>query len=62
MKKVYTYLNENNLLSKYQSRFRPMHSTLKALIDITDNWYLNIDDKCVFSIKTAILFIDLKRH
>ena len=34
-----------------------MHSTLTALIDITDNWYLNIDD----GLMNAILFIDLKK-
>jgi len=44
---VYTYLNENNLLSKYQSGFRPMHSTLTALIDD--------------GLMNAILFIDLKK-
>ena len=55
---VYTYLNDNKLLSKYQSGFRLMHSTLTALIDITDNWYLNIDN----GLTNAILFIDLKRY
>ena len=56
---VYTYLSEKKLLSKYQSGFRPMHFTLTALIDITDNWYLiiNIDDGLI----SAILFIDLKK-
>ena len=54
---VYKYLNDNKLLSKYQSGFRPMHSTLTALIDITDNWYVNIDD----GLTNAILFIDLKK-
>ena len=34
-----------------------MHSTLTALIDITDNWYLNIDD----GLTNAIPFIDLKK-
>ena len=34
---VYTYLNENKLISKYQSGFRPIHSTLTAVIDMTDN-------------------------
>ena len=34
-----------------------MHSTLTALIDITDNWYLNIDN----GLTNAILFIDLKK-
>lgn len=54
---VYSYLNENNLLSRYQSGFRPMHPTLTALIDITDNWYLNIDNR----LTNAILFMDLKK-
>ena len=54
---VYAYLTVNKLLSKYQSGFRPLHSTLTALIDITDNWYLNIDD----GLTNAILFIDLKK-
>ena len=40
-----------------QPGFRPMHSTLAALTDITDNWYLNIDD----GLTNAILFIDLKK-
>ena len=34
-----------------------MHSTVTALIDITDNWYVNIDDGLTY----AILFIDLKK-
>ena len=34
-----------------------MHSTLTALMDITDNWYLNIDG----GLTNAILFIDLKK-
>ena len=34
-----------------------MHSTLTALIDITDNWYYNIDG----GLTNAILFIDLKK-
>ena len=54
---VYSYLSDNKLLSKYQSGFRPMHSTLTALIDITDNWYLNIDD----GLTNTILFIDLRK-
>ena len=51
-------LNDNKLLSKYQSAgFRPMHYTLTALIDIFDNWYLNIND----GLTNAILFIDLQK-
>ena len=35
---VYTYLDENKLLSKYQSGFRSMPSTLMAFIGMTDNY------------------------
>ena len=34
-----------------------MHSTLTALIDIIDNWYLNIDDV----LTNAIMFIGFKK-
>ena len=34
---VYTYLNENTLLSKYQAGFRPKNSTLRALIQMCDD-------------------------
>ena len=54
---AYKYLDENNLLSKFQSGFRPLHSTLTALIDMTDNWYLNTDN----GLTNAGLFIDLKK-
>ena len=54
---VYSYLNDNKLPSKYRSDLRPMHSTFTALIVMTDNWYLNIDD----GLTNAILLIDLKR-
>ena len=40
---LYHYLNENNLLSRHQSGFRLLHSTVTALIEATDNWSLNID-------------------
>ena len=55
--KVYTYLNDNKLLSKFQSGLRPMNFTLTALIDITDNWYVNIDN----GLTNAIVFILLKK-
>ncbi len=40
-----------------QSGFRHMHSTLTSLINITDRWLRNIDQRFV----TVIVFIDLQK-
>ena len=40
-----------------ESRFRPLHSTLTAMLDATDEWYTNMDSGLI----TAILFINLKK-
>ena len=34
-----------------------MHSTLAALLEATNNWYLNIDDGLI----NSVLFLDLKK-
>ena len=34
---AYAFLNKNNLLSDIQSGFRPLHSTLTAMLDVTDS-------------------------
>ena len=34
-----------------------MHSTLIALLEATNNWYLNIDDGLI----NSVLFLDLKK-
>ena len=54
---LYHYLNENNLLSRHQSSFRSLHSTVTALIEATDNWSLNIDRGFV----NAVVFLDLTK-
>ena len=54
---LYHYLNENDLLSRHQSGFRSLHSTVTALIEATDNWSLNIDRGFV----NAVVFLDLKK-
>ena len=53
----YAYLVSNNLLNKYQSGFRPRHSTVTALPDITIEWFINIDN----GLTNAVLFLDLKK-
>ena len=40
---LYNYLNRNNLLSKFQSGFRPNHSTATAMLDATNEWLSNMD-------------------
>ena len=54
---LYHYLNENNLLSRHQSGFRLLHSTVTALIEATDNWSLNIDRGFI----NAVVFLDLEK-
>ncbi len=36
---LYQYLIDNSLLSRFQSGFRPKHSTLSLLIEMSDNWF-----------------------
>lgn len=54
---LYSYFTNNNLLSKYQSGFRPLHSTLTALLDATTEWYINMDKKAF----NSVLFLDLSK-
>ena len=54
---VYHYLMSNDLLSKYQSGFRPNHSTLTALVETTNSWMVNIDK----GLLNGVVFIDLKK-
>jgi hypothetical protein len=54
---IYEYLATQNLLSNLQSAFRPLYSTLNALLDATDQWYTNMDNALI----NGILSIDLKK-
>ena len=36
---IYNYLHSYNLLANCQHGFRPLHSTVTALLDITNEWY-----------------------
>ena len=54
---LYVHLTKYNLLSKYQSGLRSLHSTVTALLEATDSWALNIDRGLI----NAIVFLDLKK-
>ena len=54
---LYVYLTKYNLLSKYQSGFRSLHSTVTTLLGATDSWALNIDRGFI----NAIVFLDLNK-
>ena len=56
---LYEYLTINNLLAESISQhgFRPQHSTVTALLEATNNWYLNIDN----GLLNGALFLDLKK-
>ena len=54
---LYKYMNENNLISKFQSGFRPGYSTLSALIQMCDAWFNNMDN----SELTGVVFLDIQK-
>ena len=54
---LYDYLSNNNLLSNYQSRFRPLHSTVTALLDATTQWFVNMDEGEI----STVIFLDLSK-
>ena len=54
---VYGYLTENCMLLKFQSGFRPKHSTVMALIEMCDEWLENVDNGKL----NGIIFLDFKK-
>ena len=54
---LYNYLTKSELLSDFQFGFRKFHSTAAALLDCTNEWYMNLDRK-MFNL---VVLIDLKK-
>ena len=53
----YNFLNSEEIISKQQSGFRSLHSTVTALVEATDSWAFNIDSGYLI----AVVFLDLKK-
>ena len=51
------YLNANDLLTSYQSGFRSLHQGITALLETSNNWYVNVDK----GLLNGVIFIDLKK-
>ena len=44
---LFEFLTANNMLSKNQFAYRKLHSTITSLLNVTELWYSNIDQKNV---------------
>jgi hypothetical protein len=55
---LYNYLTKFELLSDSQFGFRKSHSTATALLDCTNDWYMNLDRK-MFNL---VVLIGLKKE
>ena len=53
----YDYLSRKNILDPRQAGFRSLHSTVTALLDLTNQWCFNIDRGLI----NGVLFLDLKK-
>ena len=54
---LFSYFNDNNLLTSCQSGFRSFHSTLTALTEATNSWSVNIDN----GLLNGVVFLDFKK-
>ena len=54
---LYSFLAKEDVISKQQSGFRSLHSTVTALLEATDSWAFNTDRGNV----NAVVFLDLKK-
>ena len=56
-RQLYCYLSKNELMSRFQSGFRPKHSTLSALIQLCDQLLKNRDNGKM----NCVAFHDVKK-
>ena len=55
---LYHYLKVNSILSKFCSGFRPLHSTVSALIQMCDDWCDSMDKGKL----TGVVFLDIRNR
>ena len=55
--KLYSYLQQSNILTSTQHGFRPFHSTVTALLKMTNQWYQNMDE----GLMNGTVFLDLRK-
>ena len=53
----YSYLQLSDILTNSQHGFRPLHSTITALLKMSNQWYQNIDEDLI----NRVVFLDLKK-
>ena len=56
---LYSYLKHNSILSEFQSRFRPLHSTVSAFIQMCDNWFEIMDNGKLTA--KEVVFLDIRK-
>ena len=56
-KQVYSYLENNELLTPFQSGFRKGNSTSTSLLNTTNTWLVNMDQGLI----NGVIFLDLKK-
>ena len=54
---IYDYFTRKQLLSKHQFCFRPLHYATSALLDCTNEWYVNMDRR----LYNLVVLLDLKK-
>ena len=55
---LYSFLTKEDVISKQQSGFCSLHSTVTTLLEATDSWGFDIDRGNV----NAVVFLDLKKN